>query len=215
MVSRSQGMLGKVGRHTGRRGNAKSCGSGARFNQQRVGVAVVAAIELENLVATGVATGQTNSAHGGFCSGRDHADLFDVRVGVADHLGQGDLFLCRCTERGPAGGCLLDRLNDFGMAVAKNHRAPGADVVNVGVAVCIENLRPFGACNKDRVTTNRFEGSNRAVDAARDNIFCFGKEFRRLLMVHGGSLNYIGLVFGSVVGVLTEHINQKADRLLT
>ncbi len=138
VVGCGQGVLGKVGRDAGGGRYAEGCQAAAGLDQQGVGVAVVAAVELEDLVAAGVAAGQADGAHGCFGSGRDHAHLLDVWIGFANHLGQLG-FSCRWCAKGCAcRGGFLDGLNDFRVAVAKYHRAPRADIIDIAVVVGVE-----------------------------------------------------------------------------
>src|SRR5215467_5501583 len=65
--------------------------SRARRHQQRVGMPVVAALELQDLLASGEAAGQAQRAHRGLGAGGDEAHLLDARD-QADHaVGQLDL----------------------------------------------------------------------------------------------------------------------------
>ncbi len=186
VVGGGQGMFGEVGRHSGGGRHPEGRGAGAGLDQQGVGVAVVAAVELEDLVAPRVASGETDGAHGGLSTGGDHPDHLDIGIGVADHFGQLDLEPGGGSVGGPVFGCGLDGLHDLGMAVAEDHRSPGADVIDIGVAVGIVNLGTLGALNEQRVAAHRLEGPHGAVDPPGDDAFGFGEEGRGFLMVHSG-----------------------------
>ena len=60
--------------------------TGAGFDQQRVGVAVIAAGELDHDVASGEAARETNRRHGRLGAGVDHAHLLDARHHRFDFL---------------------------------------------------------------------------------------------------------------------------------
>ena len=49
------------------------------FDQQAVGVAVIAALELDDVFAAGEAAGEADRRHGGFGAGADEAKLLDRR----------------------------------------------------------------------------------------------------------------------------------------
>ena len=57
----------------------------------------------------------------------------------------------------------------LGMHVAQDHRAPRADVVDVLVAVDVEQIGTRGAGHERRLAADRAEGSRGTVDAARDH----------------------------------------------
>jgi len=82
-----QGVLGEVCRYACRAWHTLGQQAGTGLDQQAVGVAVVAAFELDDGVATGVATGQTNGAHRRLGTGADHAHHFHRRHQRADQVG--------------------------------------------------------------------------------------------------------------------------------
>ena len=69
-------VLGETGRNARRAGYAERQRARAGLDQQRVRMAVVAALELDDLVATGMAARQPNGAHRGLGTGADHAHAF-------------------------------------------------------------------------------------------------------------------------------------------
>ena len=108
--------------------------SGACGDEEGVDVAVVAAFEFEDFVAAGVSAGEADGGHGCFGAGVDEANFFG---GGAAHD-----FFCEkdfCFGGGAvgeaAGGGLLDGFDDGGVCVAHEHGAPGAEEVDVCVAV--------------------------------------------------------------------------------
>ena len=60
---------------------------------------------------------------------------------LADGLGQFDLLFGGRAEAGAARHGLVQRVENHGMPVAENQRPPGADVIDVLVAVGIEDVR--------------------------------------------------------------------------
>ena len=71
----------------------------ARLDEQRIGVAVVAALELDDHVAAGGAARQAQRAHRCLGPRADQAHLLDARHEGDDCLGELDLALGRCAER--------------------------------------------------------------------------------------------------------------------
>ena len=72
--------------------------AGSGLDEQGVRVAVVAALELDDLVAARVAARQANRAHRRFRAGADHADLVDRRHELADLSRNRRLDDRRCAE---------------------------------------------------------------------------------------------------------------------
>ena len=70
---------GHRARHAGRRRHAEGRGAGAGGDQKGVAVAVVAALELDELVAAGGGAGEAQGGHRGLGAGVDQAHHLDVR----------------------------------------------------------------------------------------------------------------------------------------
>jgi hypothetical protein len=64
---------------------------------------------------------------------------------------------------------LVDGLDDPRMRVAKNQWAPGTDVINVTMAVEIEEILPFPTLHERRLTADGAKCSGWTVDAAGDD----------------------------------------------
>ena len=151
-------VLRRAGRHAGgirhaERGGRRPCG-----HQQTVGMAVVVAGELDQLVAAGESPRQSHGAHRRLGAGAHHPHLLDARYGVDDQLGQPAL---RFGGRAVAGARLercLDRGNHSRVPMAEDHRPPRADVVEVGVAVDVGELLPACARKEDRLTAHASKG---------------------------------------------------------
>ena len=77
-------------------GNARAVGiaererAGTGFDQKRIGVTVVAAVELDDFVALGEAPREADGGHAGFGAGIGHAHFFDARHKLADQFRHGD-----------------------------------------------------------------------------------------------------------------------------
>jgi hypothetical protein len=88
-------------------------------------VAVVAARELDDLIATGVAAGEADGGHGGFGAAIGHADLLHRRDAGQDQLGHLDLEGVRGTEARTAVEGLADRRADVWVIMAVDGWTPG------------------------------------------------------------------------------------------
>ena len=124
---------------------------GARGHQQAVGVAVVAAVELDDLAAAGEAAGHAQRAHRGLGARRHEAHL--LHRGHALHHALGQLHLGRAGRAvgGAAERRLAHGLDDLGVGVAQDHGPPGAHVVDVALAVGVHDPRALGAAMKSGV----------------------------------------------------------------
>jgi hypothetical protein len=145
VVGEDHGVFGNAGRDAARRRVTEGQQAGAGLDQQAVGMAVVAALELDQDVAAGIATGQANGAHGGFGAGGNQAHHVHRRHQFAEQVGDVDFLLGRRTEGEAIDGGSLHGGDDLGMGVAEDHRAPGADVVGVPLpsASCTFAPAPF------------------------------------------------------------------------
>ena len=172
---RGHGVAVVVGQHPGERGGALgyagSAGdrergqSGAGRGQQRVDVPVVAAGELHDDVAAGEAPGQPDRRHRGLGTGGDEADLLDRRP-PDDLLGELDLGLGRRAVRRAARDRVTDGGHHLGVGVAEQHRAPGADQVDVLLPVDVGQPGACGGPDEARGPADGVEGTDRRVHAA-------------------------------------------------
>src|SRR5665213_3726950 len=104
---------------------------------------VVAAVELDNQVATGSGAGDPECAHRRLGAAVDEPETFDRRHARADQLPKPDLGRAGRPERaaGLDGG--PDRLDDRGVSVAQHEWTESADVIDVAVAVRVPDERPL------------------------------------------------------------------------
>jgi hypothetical protein len=86
-----------------------------------------------------------------------------------DGLGQLDLALGRRAEAEAVERGLLHRLEHGRVAVAQDHRAPGADVVDVALAFGVPDVGALRALDEARRAADGAEGAHGRVDAAGDD----------------------------------------------
>ena len=147
----------------------------ARRHQQTIDVAVIVAGELDDHRPAGVSAGQADGAHGRLGARVDQADLFHRRDGRGDQFRQLRFGQRGGAEAGAAADGLFQRRRDRRMGVTKDHRPPGADVIEVAIAVDIDQVGPFGVVDEDRLAADRAERPGRAVHAPGDELFRAGE----------------------------------------
>ena len=91
VVGNDLGVGHRSGGHARRAGQTEHGHATPPAGQQTVGVAVIAAVELDDAVTPGRAARQAHGAHGGLGPGRDEAHLLAAGDAPADRLGQQDL----------------------------------------------------------------------------------------------------------------------------
>src|SRR5262249_8015939 len=95
-------------------------------------------------------------------------------------------------ERGTAVQGLFNGAHNARMAMPEDERAPRADIVEISVAVEIEEVRPFTAGNEDRLAADSTESAGRAVDAAGDGTAGPLEGFTAAIAHHGLGLPWSG-----------------------
>ena len=168
VVLEHQGVLHHFRRHARAGSVAKGGQARAGFNQQRIGMAVVAALELDELAAAGGATGQANGAHARFGARADEADHLHRWHQAQDFFGQLHFALCGGAEAEAFECGLLHRFKHGGVAVAQDHRAPGADVVDETLVVGIPEVGALRALDEAGCAAHGLEGTHGRVHAAGD-----------------------------------------------
>ncbi len=165
VVGQHPGERGRALGYAGRAGHRERGQAGSGRGQQRVDVAVVAARELHDDVAAGEAAGQSDRRHRGLGAGGDEADPLDRRT-PDDLLGEVDLGLRGCAVRRAARERVTDGRHHLGVGVAEQHRAPGADQVDVVLPVDVGQPGAGGRPDEARGPADGAEGTHRRVHAA-------------------------------------------------
>ena len=84
----------------------------------------------------------------------------------ADHLGQVGLSGGGGAETDASGGGFLHGFHHLGSGVAENHRPPGAEVIEVAIAVGIPEIGALGADDEGRLAADSAKRTHRRIDAA-------------------------------------------------
>ena len=136
--------------------------------QEAVRVAVVAADELDDLLAAGEAAGDAHGAHRRLGARVDHAHELDGRHGLADEARQLDLELRGRAVARAAVDLLLQPADDLGVSPAEDHGSPRRDEVDELVAVGVPDVGALGARDEQRVRhADALHRADRRVDARR------------------------------------------------
>jgi hypothetical protein len=112
------------------------------------------------------AAGETNGGHPGLGSRRDEADLVDVGYERHDEAGKLYFELARGSERGSATRGVAHRVDDRGMGMAEQQRAPRLDEVDEGIAVDVGDLGAARTPDEERIGSHRIEGAHGRVHPA-------------------------------------------------
>ena len=154
-------MFCEVSRHARRVRLTERQRAGTGFYQQAVGVAMVTAFELDNLVTAGKAARQTDGAHGRFRTGVHHTYHVHCRHQLGDQLRHFDFHLGWRTEAQAALSGFNHRVADRRVVVAQYHRAPGADVIDIGFTIHIIQICAIRTFDKQRGATHAGKGAHR------------------------------------------------------
>src|SRR5262245_5794821 len=131
-------------------------------------MAMVTAVELDDLIAPRESAGQADGAHAGFRAGIANPDLLNARYQPGDPFGHRHLGRIGNAKAGPAVCRILDRPNDSRMGVAENGWTPGPDVINQFIAIDVPHVGTSGLLHKERLSTHGAEGAHRRVNASGD-----------------------------------------------
>ena len=155
---------------------------------QRVGVAVVAAGELDDSISARERAGQPNRAHRRLRARRHEPHLLDRRDCVDDLRGELDLRLGRRAEARPMSRGLGDRLDRLRIGVPEEQRPPGHDPVDVALAGHVFDVRAVTTTDEERlVDTDRAHRTNGRVDASGDELLRSAPEPRASRQSHEAS----------------------------
>ena len=150
--------MGDACRDTSAVWNTKRGWTRACSNEHKVGMAMIAASELDNLVATGIGAGYADRRHNGFCTGIDEADLIHRRDCFLQHYCKLDFKLGRRTIERSVSRSFSNGLRDMRMGMSSNNWAICGQVVDITVAIDIPEVGAFGLLHKyGRPAPNRFE----------------------------------------------------------
>lgn len=150
VVFEDECMLGDGGRNACGRGIAEGEKTRARLHEERVRVAVVAALELDDAVAAREAAGESNGGHARFRAGAHEAHLFHRGNEARDLFGDFNLGAGGGAEGKAAVDRGMDGLDDIRIVVAEDHRTPGAHIVGEALFLNVPHVGALGALDEAR-----------------------------------------------------------------
>ena len=161
----------EVGWDAGASGDAEGQDARSRLDEQRVDVAVVAALDLEDAAAVRGGAGEPNRRHRGLGSGGHKAHLLARGYG-GDHAARELGFeLGRRAEGRPLPRLIAQRRDHARVGVTDDQRTPRAEVVDVVAAVGVGDDRAVPLLEKDRRAADAAEGANGAVHTSGHQMF--------------------------------------------
>ena len=116
-------------------------------------MAVIAALKLQDLGATGKPAGQPDRRHGGLSTGIDHADFCHTGT-VNNHLRKINLGLGWGAKRQTVCHGLSHSSKNFRVRIPQKHGPPGIHKINVLVAVDVVKLRTVCLSDKPSLPPN-------------------------------------------------------------
>ncbi len=123
-------------------------------------MAVVAAGELDDEVASGEAAGQPDGGHGGLGAGGHHPDALCGRHTLLHDGREVGFVRGGRTEGEAAVNSRVDSLQDGRVGVPQQRRAPGTDQVHVLFAVGIGQVGTLGRHHEPRGAAHGAEGAD-------------------------------------------------------
>ena len=130
---------------------------------------VVAAGELHHQVAAGRPARQADGRHGRLGAGGHEAHPFGRGHTSPHRLGQLGLGGGRCPEGQTAGGRLPYGLDDAGMGVPEERRAPRTHQIDIVAPLGVEDMRAASARDEGGRAAHRAEGAHGGVHSSGDD----------------------------------------------
>ena len=153
-------MFREISRHPRGVWLAEGQRAGTGFHQQTVGMAVITTFELDDLVTAGKTARQTDSAHGRFGTGVHHTHHVHRWHQLGDQLRHFDFHLGWRAEAQAALSGFNHRVADRRVVVPQYHRAPGADVIDIGFTIHIIQICAIRTFDKQRGATHAGKGAH-------------------------------------------------------
>ena len=162
--------------HTGRIGKSERRDPRAGTHEEAVGVAMIAAVELDQEIATRLRTCDAQRAHRRLGAAGDEAQHLDVRHARSHQFGQRHLERRRYAEARAVFHRLAQRIEHHRRRMAEDERPPREHVVEILVAVDVPDARPLPALDDERLAADPAERAHRRADAAGEELTRAGHE---------------------------------------
>ena len=208
VVTHHDGVRGATTRDARTRGHAMRQRARSGGHEQRIDVAMITACEFDNEIATGESASQSHGAHRRFRAGRDHAHHLDRRHRFVNQFREFAFEFGRSAIAAAVASRFDRGMDHTRVRMPQNHRPPGADIVDVTVAIDVEEISALSARDEDGFSADGAERSRRAVDSAGDDSLGAFESEMAIESIHRGSSLVIELKSGRRVR------RQKALRLI-
>ena len=184
VVGSKQRIRHRTRRNTGRTGNGERSHTGTGAGQEGIAMSMIAADELDHLVASGHAAGKTQRTHGGFGTGVHHAHHFHGGQRGTDFLGKTHFIFA-----GRAVACAARRSLAYGfrygrVRMAHQHGAPGTEEIDDVLTIGRGKMRTFGIGNEQRIGMDIAAGPHGAVHTAGNKLLSMGEKVMGTLGIH-------------------------------
>ena len=166
VVRRGERVGDSAGRDPWRVGKPERRDTRSRPHEEQIRVAVVAPDELDDLRPPRERPRDAQRAHRGLGPGADEPDELEARHRLLNEARELELERAGRAEARPLAQRLLERTDDSRMRMAENERPPGEDVVEVAVAVDVDEVRAFAALDEERRAAHGSKRADGRADAA-------------------------------------------------
>ena len=139
---------------------------------------VIAARKFDDFAAASGSTGQPQGRHDRLGAGVDHADHFHTGH-LADQLRHLYFYGCWCAEAQALFYSLHNGARHFLPAVAQNQRTPGADQVDVFLAVHVPDMASQAPVQEPGIGAHASASPHRRIDTARQDLLGSFKQLFR------------------------------------
>src|ERR1700733_4479659 len=160
-------------------------------------MAVITPFKLDHVPAIGKRSRHADGRHGGLRPGTDKAQFFHRGHGPNHQLCQVSLRGGRRTEACPPFRSLLNRLHYQRVGMAEDHRPPGAEVVQVAIAIGVPKVGSFGSLQERWISPDGAEGAYRRIYATGQILFRALLQFLGTVEFSAHGIQYRGPCLGS------------------
>ena len=167
---------------------------------------MVAAREFDDFVSSCDTTGDANGAHGRFGAAAYESHTLHARNSSDDEFREMRLHFGWRSERSSSRGSLADSVDHLGVGMAEDHRPPGADVIDVAIAIDIKKVLCFCTLDKERGATHCTKSPGGRVYATGNQLTGALKCPKTLFSVHYGYRLWMIFVFLFAVQICSSDL---------
>ena len=124
-------------------------------------MSVITAFKFDYFISSCKAAGSPYGRHGCFCAGIHHTYHGKTGIGIRDQPGKLHLLRCAKAEADALLNNLLQMPAKQRMGMSQNHRSPGTDIIQIGVAIHIHDMGSIGMIRKQTIRMGAGKGAYR------------------------------------------------------